>query len=125
MPFLHPRLQMGMTFLLRDAASDVSGAWLSQTSLLYSNASFSNQFDLAGTYKSHRLQSSIIMQGSDGNMTGVGPITIGDKFLLKDINAQILVWLFFQTLSSPFISLQQMRTTPLNPLVYMLDWPMR
>lgn len=89
-------------FLLRDAGSDVSGAWLSQTSLLYSNASFSNQFDLAGTYKSHRLQSSIIMQGSDGNMTGVGPITIGDKFLLKDINAQNSGLAIFSDIVIPF-----------------------
>ena len=70
-------------FFLRDASSDVSGSWLSQTSLVRSNTSFSNQFDLAGTYKNHRLQSSIVMLGSDGNLRSVGPIIIGDKFLLK------------------------------------------
>ena len=89
-------------FFLRDAGSDVSGSWLSQTSLVRSNTSFSNQFDLAGTYKNHRLQSSIVMLGSDGNLRGVGPFIIGDKFLLKDINSQKSGLALFSDIVIPF-----------------------
>jgi outer membrane protein OmpA-like peptidoglycan-associated protein len=76
-------------FLVRDARSDVSGSWLSQTSQSFvegTNSSFFNHVDLAGTFKGHRIQSSIMMLGNNGDLLGVGPITFGDKWIIKDSN---------------------------------------
>ena len=73
--------------MIRDAQSDVSGSWLSQTSQAFVGGStpyFFNNIDLGATYKDHRMQISTALQGMDGNLLGVGPILIGDKWIIKD-----------------------------------------
>ena len=78
-------------FMIRDARSHVSGSWLSQTSQSFvvgSTSYFFNNVDMAATYKDHRFQISTLLQGSEGNLLGGGPIIIGDKWILQDTHQE-------------------------------------